>query len=58
MSKLTQRQERELKIAQQEFLNAKNKLDLIVELIADAHGVSVPFMIDPDTLEISSHDKT
>jgi hypothetical protein len=54
MGKLTQRQERELKNAQQQFLDAKSKLDLIVELIADAHDVEVPFMIDPETLEVQA----
>lgn len=53
MSTLTARQHKELQHAQYDFVRAKEKLDLIVELIADAHGVSVPFAVDPATLEVS-----
>jgi hypothetical protein len=54
MPRLTDRQKTELQNAQVEFFRIKEKLDLIIELIADAHGVTVPFVVDPATLEVTA----
>ena len=56
MKKITAVQKQILQTAQEQYRHASEKLDIIVQLIADAHNISIPFRIDDKTDELISQD--